>query len=187
MDYLAHHRRDYAKLWIHPFYALERKNPPMWYNRLLLQAMIDVYLNWHKKMSKTNEPFYLKIWLFDPHFIESQIVVAYRDCLHLYDNTFDSAAVQKPFPFHQYTFLKDQLELFDWKLHIDSDTYMESDLMEDLHEGLMTEKEVEKIKKQAYQVTTIPWDGKPEKVYSLQVGDVWVGTLKDEYKNIRNE
>lgn len=50
--------------------------------------MIEVYLEWHQKMMDENEEFYLKIWLYDPNFINSQIVVAYRDCLDFYNKTF---------------------------------------------------------------------------------------------------
>lgn len=92
---------------IHITSALERRNPPIWYSRLLLEGMIDVYLNWHKKMSETSEDFYLKIWLYDPHFINSQIVTAYRECLHFYDKTFDSTSQEKQFPFHKFTYIRD--------------------------------------------------------------------------------
>jgi len=88
MDYLRNYQRQYEKLWIHPFYKLERRNPPNWYKSLLLDAMIEVYLEWHQKMKKEEEDFYLKLWLYDPHFINSQIVVAYRNCLDFYDETF---------------------------------------------------------------------------------------------------
>lgn len=43
MDYLRNYQRQYEKLWIHPFYKLERRNPPNWYQSLLLDAMIEVY------------------------------------------------------------------------------------------------------------------------------------------------
>lgn len=82
--------RDYVKLWIDPFYRLTRRNPPVWYSRLLLAAMIKVYHSWSRQMAGFNEPFYLRIWFYHPNFIQSQIVVAFRDALHFYDNTFET-------------------------------------------------------------------------------------------------
>lgn len=91
IEQLCRSNRDYVKLWIAPFYRLTRRNPPMWYSRLLLEALIEVYQSWYQQMKRLNEPFYLKIWLYNPNFINSQIVVAFRDCLDYYDNTFDKS------------------------------------------------------------------------------------------------
>lgn len=71
MEYFAHHQRDYVKLWIDPFYRVVRRNPPVWFSRLLLAALIDIYEEWHQQLKQRNEPFYLKIWLYEPSFIMS--------------------------------------------------------------------------------------------------------------------
>ncbi|GMK44169.1 hypothetical protein PghCCS26_12960 [Paenibacillus glycanilyticus] len=120
MNTLAAFRRDYAKLWIPLFYSLVRRTPPIWYNRLLLDAMIEVYNSWHETLTKTGEPFYLKIWLFEPEFINSQVVAAYRDELDFYDNAFESVAEIIPFPFPK-------LEQFNWLPHFDPNHYREED------------------------------------------------------------
>ncbi|MFX3632391.1 MAG: hypothetical protein ACE3L7_09485 [Candidatus Pristimantibacillus sp.] len=176
---LEKHQRDYVKLWIHPFYSIPRRNPPIWYNRKLLEAMLDVHASWHQTMIQDNEPFYLKIWLYDPHFINSQIVVANKENLHFYDHTFDDSLASKGFPFEKFISLKDKLLQFDWKLHIDSDVYTESDLIDNVRLGWSTVSELEQIQKKAYRTETINLgDGTKDKTYSIKVGDVWVGSLK---------
>ncbi|WP_340021254.1 hypothetical protein MHI24_19885 [Paenibacillus sp. FSL K6-1096] len=95
-------QRDYVKLWIDPFYRLNRRNPPVWYSRLLLEAMIEVYHSWSRQMAGLNEPFYLRIWFYHPNFIQSQIVVAFRDALHFYDNTFEAGSGSQTFPWELY-------------------------------------------------------------------------------------
>lgn len=175
MDYLGNYQRQYEKLWIHPFYALERRNPPNWYNQLLLDAMIEVYLEWYQKMKNENEDFYLKIWLYDPHFINSQIVAAYRDCLDFYDKTFKRRQENKEFPFDKFHSLRGKLEQFEWDLHIESDYYDENDLKE---EGALTEKEVSRIKGKAYETIRIENGYGSFLQYSLDKGDVWIGTIK---------
>ncbi|MDR4315939.1 hypothetical protein FOC77_06920 [Niallia circulans] len=178
MDYLRNYQRQYEKLWINPFYKLERRNPPNWYKSLLLDAMIEVYLEWHQKMKKEDEDFYLKLWLYDPHFINSQIVVAYRNCLDFYDETFKRRQENKGFPFDKFHSLRDKLEQFEWDLHIESDYYDENDLNEWLEEGALTEKEVSRIKGKVYDAVRIKDEDGSFLQYSLDKGDVWIGTLK---------
>ncbi|MED1472695.1 hypothetical protein [Bacillus salipaludis] len=177
-DYFSEYQRTYTKLWIHPFFALIRRNPPQWYNRLLLEAMIDVYLAWHQKMKAENEDFYLKIWLYDPRFIESQIVVAYRDCLGFYEHTFELRPNKKEFPYDKFYSLKNKLEKFEWQLHIDSEYFTDNDLKEYIEEGLMTETESSQIIQKAFKTLRIENEFGGVLQYSLDKGDVWVGTLK---------
>jgi hypothetical protein len=178
-EHLRKYQRDYAKLWIHPFYTIPRRNPPIWYNLLLLEAMLDVYRSWYEKLSKMDKQFYLKLWIFDPHFINSQVVAAYKDCLHFYDQTFDVGNQEKQFPFHKYAYLREKLEMFDWHLHIDSDVYTESDLIDNIQRGWTTENEVEAIRSKAYKVETIHLsDGDADKTLSVKVGEVWIGSIK---------
>jgi hypothetical protein len=178
MDYVRDYERVYVKLWIHPFYALLRRNPPAWYNKLLLEAMMDVYFVWHQKMKKENEDFYLKIWLYEPHFLSSQIVVAYKDCLNFYDETFVKRKEDKKFPYDKFYSLKDKLEQFEWDLCIDTDYYNEIDLNEEMIDGVLSEKEVQAIKDKAYDVATIEGENETYLQYRIDKGDVWVGTLK---------
>jgi hypothetical protein len=177
IDLIRKHHRDYVKLWIYPFY-FRLFNPPGWYSRLLLEAMIEVYLKWYERMIEENNEFYLKIWLYEPNFIKSQIVVAYKDCLNFYDKTFEKRSICKKFPSHKYAFLAGQLEMFDWKLCIEADVYWSTDLEEDVKLGFRSEQEASKIISQSYRIDEIDNDEKKTYAYCVDVGDVWVGTLK---------
>lgn len=142
--------------------------------------MLEVYQSWHEKLSNLNENFYLKLWIYDPHFINSQVVVAYKDCLHFYDRTFDIGTQDKKFPFHKYKYLKEKLEMFDWQYHIDCDVYTESDLVDNVQRGWMSAGELDALKGKAYRVEAIHLsDGDIDKTYCVQVGDVWVGSFKN--------
>lgn len=174
MDEIQNYQRSYAKLWIHPFYSLVHRNPPNWFNRLLLHAMIDVYFHWYEQMKGEKEDFYLKIWLYEPNFIRSQIVVAYKDCLDFYKHTFDKNPTPKTFPLEKYKSSEEQLSRFQWELHIAADDYWASDLKEDIDLKLRTVVDVEKIIHQSYRMEKIQNDV----IYKVNVGDVWVGSLK---------
>lgn len=177
IEQLERHHRDYVKLWIHPFYQLTKRNPPVWYARLIFGAMIEVYESWHKQLKLLNEPFYLKIWLYDPNFISSQIVVAFREQLHFYDHTFDLSPIQKDFPVYQYGKAL-YIQKFEWQLAIEADYYSLSELNEDIALEFRTEKEVKCIQNKAYKQESIQSKNDENVLYSIKMGDVWIGEYK---------
>lgn len=70
--------------------------------------------------------------------------------------------------------------MFDWQQHIDCDVYTECDLIDNIGKGWMSEGEFEAIKRTAYKVESIHLSGEIDKTYSVQVGDVWVGSIKKD-------
>jgi hypothetical protein len=180
LDNLAINKRDYEKLLIHPFYGFERNiNPPRWYCELLLEAMLDVYDSWNKSMKSTNKPYYLKLWIYNPNFINSQIVVAYKNCINFYDSVFEKSLLNKEFPYKKSPRLKERLKNFEWNIHFESKYQSESDWIEWIKTGEATKRELDEIRKKANHVfETKTYDGKPDIEYVLNIGDVWVGSLK---------
>ncbi len=159
-------QREYVKVIIDPWYRLVRRTPPLWYNRLILKALVEIYLNWYKTLQEWGEPFYLKIWLFDSHFINSQVVAASGDWIFGYNNTFTKSNEDKSFPFEKYTISNFSLEDFKWELHVDENYFYESDQL--------SEAEVDKIKQKAYRSGFLQ-DG--DRYFALKIGDVWIGTF----------
>jgi hypothetical protein len=170
---LGKYDRDYLKIIIDPWYRLVRRNPPLWLFRYILSNLIEIFFNWYKELEKMEEPFYLKIWLSNPHFINSQIVSSFRDNLHFYDNIFRKSDEIKGFPFDKFRI--PELALFEWELFIDENYYFENDLKE----GVYTEAEFKIIKKKAYSKDIVRYsDGTEDNCYSIKKGDIWLGKLK---------
>lgn len=209
MEIVREHHREYEKIYFYPFYQFEMKKPPSWYVQVWFSAIVDVYLAWHKKMKKGNEPFYLSIWLFNGflpnkalsteeiiellrheqsrplniRFNGTQIVTAYKESLTYYQQLFDKQAIQKEMPLYRYTKLKNTLELFHWDLHIDAYNYYEKEMKNDIQLGLMTEEEMKSIIANAYKTEKVTsYYGGEDVCYRINVGDVWVGTLKREVR-----
>lgn len=126
--------------------------PPNWYKRTWLSEMIDVYLSWYEKMAKESDDFYLKIWIFEPQFIESRIFASfkYKETL-LNEPRYPKSPVTKIFPFHKFESLKDKLALFDWEAHINDKNYWEGDLNRYIQYGVLTEAEVNEIRNKCYE------------------------------------
>ncbi|WP_191991936.1 DUF4306 domain-containing protein [Bacillus aerolatus] len=109
-------------------------------------------------MKKTGEDFYLKIWLYHPHFIHSQIVITYKDCLDFYDRTFDASEKEKEFPYSNFVGLEEEVQLFEWDHRIESHPYLESELTEMVEGGCLKVNEETKIREQSYQTNRLKND-----------------------------
>lgn len=88
LNALENYKRDYLKITIDPWYRLVKRNPPVWYQRYLVDALCDIYLNWENEIKKVRDEFYLKMWLFEKNIINSQIVIAIDDKINFYNNLF---------------------------------------------------------------------------------------------------
>lgn len=176
IEQLCRNSRDYVKLWIDPFYRLIRRDPPMWYSRLMLEAMSEVYQSWNQQMEKLKEPYYLKLWLYYPHFINSQVVVAFRESLNYYDHIFHESNDKKEFPSQQFGAVPG-LNKWKWDHVIETADYCLSELQEDVKLGVRTAKEVESIKYRSYKTSTVKFRYGEDTVYHVKIGDVWLGEI----------
>lgn len=120
LNNLLVYKRTYIKIWIDPWYRLTRRNPPMWLCRLIFESMCEIYDHWKSQLEALNEPYYLKIWLYDPHFINSQIVVAIKDQIDYYNKVFNEADAIKQFPSLKYD-TQGKKDTFKWKHFLDED------------------------------------------------------------------
>ena len=85
--------RDYVKIWVSPYSDLELGNsispqPSGEARTKILEALLDIYDNWKLALDKLGEPYYLKIWLYDQRFSNSQVVCAIGPFLDFYETTF---------------------------------------------------------------------------------------------------
>jgi len=76
------------KLEIDPWNRLEKRNPPDWYKKLFIKSLIDIYDNWNFLIKQLGLEFYLKIWIFEPDFYNSQVVLAIHDRISRYERLF---------------------------------------------------------------------------------------------------
>ena len=110
-----------------PLHVLKRRKPPLWYQQLLLEALLDVSEYWQQKLQQARKDCELQLWLFLPHMTESQIVVSTGESRPPW-GMFDPDPDPKPFPGNWFPRLKARLDQLDWNLHIESDVFTKSDL-----------------------------------------------------------
>ncbi|MCE7991096.1 MAG: hypothetical protein HEP71_03915 [Roseivirga sp.] len=186
LEYLKSQERDYAKIWVHPWSGISITNSEMAQpsgitKRRILQGLITIYNEWNIKLASLDEPYYLKIWLYDPNFSRSQVVCAIGNALDFYETTFYKPDEQKSLNPPHYGKLSDQMAAFDWEYHWDEFHFSPDDLGEpDDYASLkdyqyqkkwMTRLMQKPLRKTGYENT----DGEFIESFAHREGTVWVG------------
>ena len=68
---------DYAHLGLSPWRV--NGKPPVAIRKLWVSRLVADYKEWHKQMAARYNEFYLAVWIFDPTFGESEVVVAIEE------------------------------------------------------------------------------------------------------------
>ena len=186
LDRLKESQRDYVKIWIHPFSSISLS-----YNRIplpkgetkkrILNGLFDIYESWKNQLDSLNEPYYLKIWLFEPRFSKSQVVCSIGSFIDFYQKTFSPAEDAQKVKNDYSGDIKSRIDGFHWEHRMDEEFMSKTDLGET--EDFATEEDFLENKrwfeaqlKRPHR--TIIWkdsNGEPLESYGFKQGDVWLG------------
>lgn len=83
---------------------------PSWYKKLIIDCLIQIYDCWQKELDSLNKHYYLKIWVFEKEFMQSQVVVALDEFVHFYDNSFEGLSKIEKLPSRLRTEKSKELE-----------------------------------------------------------------------------
>jgi hypothetical protein len=184
MDYLRERQRDYVKFRIYPWtpvaMSLSRfPTPKGKVKRRIIESMLDIFERWQKQLEEIKEPYYLKIWLFEPDVYNSQVVCAIGDCLHFYDNTFYKPDSIRGFRAENYGQISTRLLGYKWDFRFFESEIFESDYARENfkteEEFIAARKEFEKKIKKPHRITEVKFRGKSDKLYMINTGSVWIG------------
>jgi len=126
-EYLLNERnRNYEKIEVHPWRGFSLINsivpePNGKTKQKMLNGLLDIYNNWKNQLDKLGQPYYLKIWLFEPRFSQSQVVCAIDENIDFYSNTFFKPEKTVNLNTDNYGKLKSRLENFNWDARLDED------------------------------------------------------------------
>ncbi|MFD0991680.1 hypothetical protein [Tenacibaculum geojense] len=182
LENLKNYERDYAKIWIHPFSGISLTNsrnpePKGETKERILNGLFDIYENWKNQLDELNEPYYLKIWLFEPRFSKSQVVCAIGNSIDFYNTTFNNPEKLEEFKTDFVEIKKKRIESFNWEHKLDEDFMFSTDIGNP--EDYETEKEYledkkwfnDRLKKKHTKKTLN--DGTES--YAFELGKVWIG------------
>jgi len=186
LDYLKQYQRDYAKIRVHPWSEISVTNsqipePKGETKSKIISGLIEIYDAWGKKLEQLGEPYYLKIWLFENRFSNSQVVCAIGDCLDFYENTFFKSDSSKELKPENYGRLEKAITEFKWDYRFDEDHFDNTEIGSP--EDYMTLSDFEDNKKWFEKMLKKPHRtvkykepiGDATESYSFKKGVVWLG------------
>jgi len=179
-----HHH--YAKIRIYPWNGFTWGNsktpePKGKTRAAILNGLLDIYDSWQKQLDTLGEPYYLKIWLYEPNFTESEVVCATGDKLHFYDATFLKGNDTEVLNTKQYGSATNTLETLTWEHYIE-ESHFENDYVDDpeiyasLKDFQETKRWFNRMLKKPHRTTAYDKPiGNSTEFYSFKKGNVWIG------------
>ena len=189
-DYLLNERdRYYARISVHPWSGPSLTNsvipqPTGKTKQKMLNGLLDIYEGWKNQLDKLGQPYYLKIWLFEPRFSQSQVVCAIGENADFYENTFFKPEESKELYTGNYGKLKSRLDNFTWDYRLDEDHYDNTEVQEpEIYASRQdyedTKKWFEKLLKKPHRTYKFKEPiGETTESYSFKRGDIWLGGKK---------
>ena len=189
-DYLLNERdRYYAKIRVHPWSGISLTNsvtpePTGKTKQKILNGLLDIYEDWKNQLDKLGQSYYLKVWLFEPRFSQSQVVCAIDERIDYYENLFYKPDTGKTIQLNNYGSLKKNLSKLNWDYHLDEDNYDNTEVGEP--EIYASRQDYEETKKWFNKLLQKPHRthkfeepiGDITESYSFKRGGMWLGGQK---------
>ncbi|MGJ8744101.1 hypothetical protein [Polaribacter sp.] len=184
LENLERFQRNYEKVWVRPFSDLSISGsiiptPKRKARKLILESLVAIFNSWERQLKTLEKPYYLAIWLYEPHLENSQVVCAIDGFLNFYDLTFYRPKEQRKMPTQNYGTLKNELDTFDWIYALDEDYFTTEDVAMSEDEYMTKEDFIaskkwykRKLKENVRSYT----DTFGETTYFNKKGTVWIGT-----------
>ncbi len=186
IKYLKTFQRSYSKIIVSPWCDISLLNsqtpePKGKTRQEILKGLIEIYDSWQLALNGLNEPYYLKIWLYEPRFSKSQVVCSIGDCLDFYDITFFNPNLNKVLDPRTYGALENEIRKFKWEYRLDEEHINNGELGEP--DDYYTQEEFNKEKKwyqnrlkNPHRVIKyeVPF-GNATEGYAFKKGVVWIG------------
>ncbi len=129
-DFLAN-KYCYAYVSFNPYFNISINNsniaePKKETRKQIILGLQEIYNNWKIELDKLNQPYFLKIYLFEPRISKSQVICAIgTEKIEYYENFYRNAEKNKS----TSNFHKILSSDFKWKTHLDDDIYSEQELL----------------------------------------------------------
>ena len=186
LDNLKSQGRDYVKIWVHPYSGLSLTHshipqPKAETKTRILTGLLDIYENWKTQLDALNNPYYLKIWLYEPRFSKSQVVCAIGDYINYYQNMFIHSENIKASIGDYPDSIKNRMIKFTWQQRLDEEFLDNTEI--GYPEDFPTKNEYLENKKWFYNELKKPHRkiifkepiGDATESYAFKIGHVWIG------------
>ena len=174
---------EYTKVYVSPWDGFSLTNsqfpePKSLVKNEILKALELIYENWKIELEKLNQPYYLKIWLYEPRISKSQVVCAIGEKIAYYEHLFQDGN----FCQNNSSFTNSFSSEFQWEAKIDQVLYWQNDFLFPLESYVKAEefysdqKFLKNLKKRNYYSEEFEnVNGVKDVIYFQPKGKIWVG------------
>lgn len=186
IDILQRNDSFYAKIRVDPWSRLSLVNskipePKGKIKQTIFQGLLDIYEYWKVQLESLGQPYYLKIWLFEPRFSQSQVVCAINNCITYYETNFFNPTESKKMNTNHYKTLQSRIDTLHWEYFWDEDYYDNTDVGKP--QDYSSIKDYEESKTWFKQLLQMPHRtnifnepiGDIVESYLFKRGDLWIG------------
>ncbi len=179
-DHLVRNGYWYAKILVYPWCNISITNskipePKSKTRDQLMHGLEKIYDAWKIQLEKLNEPYYLKIWLYEPNFSRSQVVCGIRERIERYEDLFEPIDI----PRRASDFYNKLSPDFKWESFEEAEIWGENHLLDGPDEGSKYYKEglafISQLKKAGFRTLKIETEEGEDILYIKRRGTVWVG------------
>ena len=161
-------RHTYERYRVSPFYRLIKRQPPLWFYKLIIAKIVAAYDNWQQTFDDLGIPYDLQLWIYDPDFIRSEIICYKMEEAGERKQFSWESTVDKPFPYNKFASKFYDLNKFEWLLADDEPIQFEDDCED-------ADFTVEDLLKEGYVKKEQNNGGI---YYAKRLGDIWIGRRK---------
>ncbi|MDK4792321.1 MAG: hypothetical protein OC189_09825 [Acinetobacter sp.] len=182
--YLKRYQCEYVKFWVDPWDRLSLTNsqypqPQGIYKELFFNGLLQIYMSWKEQLDFLDQPYYLKIWLFENDLKRSQVVCAIGEKIEYYQNLFEKPLDETSLSIVEWQEVSDMMKKVNWEKKIEITLY-ERDWL-GAPSDYKTQKNYEDTKKwfnnnviEKYrEVKRIDGD----EYYIVEIDNVWIGYI----------
>ena len=183
IEQLSEYKYHYSKVYVQPWDNISLNNsqipePKGKTKKEILNGLEKIYDSWKVELEKSEKPYYLKIWIYEPRISKSQVVCAIGDRIEYYENLFEKVDYKK----NNSSFTNSLSSEFKWKSKIDEVQYWKSELLwpseqyENIEECYSDRKLLKKLENGNYRKELIDNPNEEKDIiYFLKKGKIWVG------------
>ena len=182
--YLKRYQCEYVKFWVDPWNRLSLTNsqypqPQGIYKELFFNGLLQIYMSWKEQLDFLDQPYYLKIWLFENDLKRSQVVCVIGEKIEHYQNLFEKPLDEASLSIVEWQEVSDMMKKINWEKKIEITLY-EKDWL-GRPDDYKTQKNYEDTKKwfnnnviEKYrEVKRIDGD----EYYIVETDNVWIGYI----------
>lgn len=183
---LSRHDTYYTRICVHPWSGLNFTNsitpiPRGKTRQKMIQGLLYIYDNWKKQLDSLGQPYYLKIWLFEPRIMKSEVICAIGDAANSYTKFLTETQQEKIFISEKWGASKFHLEKYHWECCTDQEYYFDNHVEESscyasIHEYKEAVREFARLLKKPHKAVPMNMTGSNiTESYIFKKGDIWIG------------